>query len=88
MNAINKIENARLEREKGDAALEEAKILFDNGKYDGAVSLAYYAAFHYGSAALFSMGLETRSHRGMQRLFHLHFIRTKIFDEEKRHPLC
>lgn len=82
MNDINKSENSRFEREKGDAALEEAEILFDNKKYDGAVSRAYYAAFHYGCAALLSKGLEPKSHRGMQRLFHLHFIRTKIFDEE------
>ncbi|PIU57879.1 MAG: DNA-binding protein [Deltaproteobacteria bacterium CG07_land_8_20_14_0_80_38_7] len=82
MNDSNKIENAGFEKQKGDAAMEEANILFKNGKYDGAVSRAYYAAFHYGSAALFSKGLEANSHRGMQRLFHLHFIRTKIFDEE------
>lgn len=82
MNDSNKTENARLEKEKGDAALEEAQILFNNKKYDGAVSRAYYAAFHYGCAALFSKGLEAKSHRGMQRLFYLHFIRTKIFDEE------
>jgi len=82
MNDSNKIENAGFEKQKGDAAMEEANILFKNGKYDGAVSRAHYAAFHYGSAALFSKGLEANSHRGMQRLFHLHFIRTKIFDEE------
>lgn len=82
MNAANKIENARLEIAKGEAALEEARILLANGKYDGAVSRSYYAVFHYASAALMSKGLEARSHIGMQRLFHLHFIRTKIFSEE------
>lgn len=81
MNDKNKLGNAKLEMEKGEAALEEAQILFDNGKYDGAISRAYYAAFHYSCAALLSKGLEAKSHQGMQRLFHLHFIRTKIFNE-------
>ena len=82
MNAINKSVNSKLEQERGKSAFEEAKILFANGKYDGAVSRGYYAAFHYACAVLLSQGLEARSHRGLQRLFHLHFIRTKIFDEE------
>lgn len=82
MNAINKTGNTRMEKEKGDAALEEAQILFESKKYDGSVTRAYYAVFHYACAALFTKGLEAKSHRGMQRLFHLHFIRTKIFDEE------
>lgn len=79
MNATNRFENAKLERAKGDNAWEEATILFDKGKYDGAVSRAYYAAFHYASASLLTKGLEAKSHQGMQRLFHLHFIRTEIF---------
>lgn len=82
MNEANKLGNASLEIEKGGATLEEAEILFNNGKYDGAVSRAYYAAFHYACAALLSKGLEAKSHQGMQRLFHLHFIRTKIFDDK------
>lgn len=82
MNDTNKLGNTKLEMEKGEMALEEAQILFDNGKYDGAISRAYYAAFHYACAALLSKGLEAKSHQGMQRLFHLHFIRTKIFGEK------
>ncbi|MFH1653694.1 MAG: HEPN domain-containing protein [Pseudomonadota bacterium] len=82
MNNENKLGNSGLEMEKGSSALEEAQILFDNAKYDGAVSRAYYAAFHYACAALLSKGLEAKSHQGMQRLFHLHFIRTKIFNNK------
>ena len=81
MNAENRIENAKLEKTKGDNAWEEANILLEQQKYDGAVSRAYYAAFHYACAALLTKGLEAQSHRGVQRLFHLHFIRTKIFSD-------
>src|SRR3989338_425966 len=81
MNAINRTENAKLEKSKGDNAWEEAAILFEKGKYDGAVSRAYSAAFHYACAALLTKGLESNSHKGMQRLFHLHFVRTGIFPD-------
>lgn len=81
MNATNRAANAVLERAKGDSAWEEAQLLFGNAKYDGAVTRAYYAAFHYTCALLLTKGLEARSHQALQRLFHLHFIRTKIFPE-------
>ena len=74
MNDINRKENARLEKIKGDSSWEEAAILFEKEKYDGAVSRAYYAAFHYACACLLTKGLEARSHQALQRLFHLHFI--------------
>lgn len=80
MNEKNRHENAKLEKIKGDNSWEEANILFENGKYDGAVSRAYYSAFHYSVACLLTKGLEAKSHQGMQRLFHLHFIRTTVFD--------
>lgn len=76
MNDINRMENAKLEKIKGDNSWDEAQILLEKEKYDGAVSRAYYAAFHYGCALLLTKGLEAQSHKGMQRLFHLHFIRT------------
>ena len=81
MNAINRAENAVLEQAKGDSAWEEAEILFERGKYDGAVSRGYYGAFHYACACLLTKGLEARSHQALQRLFHLHFIRSQIFPE-------
>lgn len=79
MNDVNRIENAKLEIAKGDSAWEDAEILFERGKFDGAVSRAYYAAFHYACGLLLTKGFEARSHRGMQRLFHLHFIHTGVF---------
>ena len=81
MTNMNCIENAKLEKMKGDQAWEEAEILLNNNKYDGAVSRAYYAAYHYACSLLLTKGLEARSHRGVQRLFHLHFIRTGVFPD-------
>ncbi|MBI4367626.1 MAG: HEPN domain-containing protein [Deltaproteobacteria bacterium] len=81
MNAINRVENAKLEKAKGVSTWEEAEILFERGKFDGAVSRAYYAAFHYACACLLTKGLEARSHQAVRRLFQLHFIRTGLFPE-------
>lgn len=81
MNAINRIENAKLEKGKGDSAWEEAEILFECGKCDGAISRAYYAAFHYACACLLTKGLEARSHQALRRLFQLRFVRTGLFPE-------
>ncbi|MBI4223565.1 MAG: HEPN domain-containing protein [Deltaproteobacteria bacterium] len=69
MNEINRRENAKLEKAKGDNAFEEAKILSNNGKYDGAVSRAYYAAFHYACACLLTKGLEPNPIKGCNDSF-------------------
>lgn len=82
MNAKNRTMNAELERKKGDESWEEAALLFAHAKFDGSVSRAYYAAFHYAITALLTKGLEANSHNAMQRLFHLHFIRSGIFPAE------
>lgn len=82
LNDVNRTENARLEKKRGDDAWEEATLLLKNEKFDGAVSRAYYAAYHYACAVLLTKGLEARSHQGVQRLFHLHFIRTGVFNPD------
>ncbi len=79
MNSINRQLNIRIEMEKGQAALRQAKILHDSAEYDGTVSRAYYAAFHYASAVILTKGLEARSHEGLVRMFNLHFIKTGQF---------
>lgn len=81
MNTKNRKINISLEMEKGDAALRQAEILFKNGEFDGAVSRAYYAAFHYAQALLFSQGIEARSHQALNRLFSLHFVRSGEFEK-------
>lgn len=82
MNEINKKENIKLEVEKGSAALRQAKILYDSHEYDGAVSRSYYAAFHYVTALLLTKGIETTSHDGLIRMFHLHFIKSSLFPKK------
>ncbi|MFA4874310.1 MAG: HEPN domain-containing protein [bacterium] len=81
MNPKNIKINVGLEIEKGDAALRQAEILLKNNEYDGAVSRAYYAVFHYAQALLFLKGIEARSHHALNRLFSLHFVRSGAFEK-------
>lgn len=82
MNDNNKKLNTEMEIEKGQACLRQAELLYKNSEYDGAISRAYYAVFHYVSALLFTKGIEARSHEGLVRLFNLHFIKTAILPKE------
>lgn len=82
MNEKNKNLNRELELEKGRAALRQAEILCENNEYDGTVSRAYYAVFHFAQAVLFSKGFEAKSHGGVNRLFNLHFVRAGIFEKK------
>lgn len=82
MNDKNKKLNIKMETEKGQACLRQAKLLSDNREFDGAISRAYYAIFHYASALLLTKGLEAHSHEGLIRLFNLHFIKSGLLPKE------
>jgi uncharacterized protein (UPF0332 family) len=53
---------------RADEAFREARGLIDLRLPNGAVSRAYYAAFHMARAALLTRGLEAKTHAGMQKL--------------------
>lgn len=82
MNDVNKKLNVAIEIEKGQAAFRQAKILRESKEYDGSISRAYYAVFHYATALLLTKGFEIRSHEGLARLFNLHFIKTNVFPKK------
>jgi uncharacterized protein (UPF0332 family) len=62
--------------------LDSAKILYENIRYDDAVSRAYYAAFHAMSAALLSKDLSYSSHGQVIGAFNREFIKTGIFPKK------
>jgi uncharacterized protein len=61
---------------RGDDAIEEAELLLGAKKLAGAVSRAYYGAYHYTRALLVTIGEEPRSHGGLVRLLQANFVRT------------
>ena len=62
--------------------LETARILYENARYDDAVSRAYYAAFHAMTAALLSKDLSYSSHGQVIGAFNREFIKTGIFPKK------
>lgn len=75
MTKNNAKENSFLETRRGDEVLKAAQHLLSYGFYNDAVSRAYYAAFHWARALLFTRGLESRTHRGVIQLLNLHFVK-------------
>ncbi|MBT3380337.1 MAG: HEPN domain-containing protein [Lentisphaerae bacterium] len=74
--------NALEEAERGNEALTEARVLWENALYSGAVSRAYYAAFHWARALLVMQGIEAKTHRGVIQLISLHFVKTNRLSRE------
>ena len=61
---------------RGDDGVQEAELLLSAGKLAGAVSRAYYGAFHYARALLLTVGEEPRTHGGLTRLLQGNFVRS------------
>ncbi len=74
--------NARDEAQRGDECLREAQLLLDSGFFLGAVSRAYYAAYHWARALLFLKGVEPKTHRGAIQLIALHYVQTGLLAED------
>ena len=62
--------------------LETARILYENARYDDAVSRTYYAVFHAMTAALLSKDLSYSSHGQVIGAFNREFIKTGIFPKK------
>ena len=63
-----------------DSALRAARLLLDQDLLPDAASRAYYAALHAARALLFSVGIESHSHRALRTLVSRHFVRAGKLD--------
>jgi len=63
----------RLERAK--ETLEDAKILFNNKRYNSCVNRIYYAMFYSVLALLRTKNLIAAKHSGVKSLFHKEFVK-------------
>ena len=66
-DTINDLSDYRLNKAKELA--EEAKLLFENKRYDGCVNRSYYAVFSAVRALLALLGLDSRKHSGVIAYF-------------------
>lgn len=75
MTKDNARQNAVQEIARANEVLAEAGHLLSGGFCNGAVTRAYFAAFHGARALLFTRGLESKTHRGVIQLLNLHFVK-------------
>ncbi len=67
--------------ERAYDALESARILFENGKYNAAVSQAYYSMFHASKALLSVKGIYPKTHKGVVSELGLRFVNEGYIEE-------
>lgn len=66
-------------------ALEEldiAKLLLEREHYRTSISRSYYSMYYAAQALLLSQSIDTSTHKGLIRLFSLHFVKTGQFSPE------
>ena len=67
---------------RANSALAASKILFEKELLEDAVSRAYYAVLHAAKAALYSVGVESDTHKGVRSMFGLHLVKTGKIEKE------
>ena len=73
--------------EKSESNLISAKLLFNHGRLEEAVSLAYYSMYHILTALLFKVGIKCENHAGavilLKKIFELDDSEIKFAKEER-----
>ena len=70
MNRITSLLNLAKEE------LTTAQLLLDNDRYRACISRSYYAIYYAAEALLESKNINSRTHKGIIKLFGQHFIKT------------
>ena len=72
---------------KGRRSLRNARLSFDAGDFDFAVSRAYYAMFYLAEALLLARGLSFSKHGAVIAEFNREFIATQALPERHARAL-
>jgi len=73
---------AKYRIERARETLEEAELLFEQGKFNGTVNRAYYAAYYAAKAMLALCRLDSSRHSGVIALFGREFVKPGIIEPE------
>lgn len=68
--------------ERTSEAMEEARILAENGYYNAAVNRLYYACFYATQALLLKHHIAATTHAGVKSMLGLHFVSKGIISIE------
>jgi len=70
------------ELEVAGRRLKAAKLLFEKGMMEDAISRAYYSFFYAAKAVLNVLGFDAKTHSGLISEFGLRVIKTKLLDKK------
>ena len=76
MNEFKKLFSLALEE------LDIAQLLLEKEHYRASISRSYYSMYYAAQALLLSQNIDTSTHKGLIRLFSLHFVKTGQFSPE------
>lgn len=62
--------------------LEDAKLMYENGRYKNALNRAYYSIFHAMRAVNALKEFDSSKHSGVIAFFNQNFVKEKIFPKE------
>ena len=78
--SINELSKYRFETSLEN--LEDARIMFENGRYKNALNRAYYSIFHAIRSINVLDGFDSSKHSGVIAYFNQHYVKTEVFPKE------
>jgi uncharacterized protein (UPF0332 family) len=67
---------------KSDEALEDARLLAVNGRWNACINRLYYSSYYLISALLYKYKFSAHTHNGIKTRFFLEFVKTEKIDKE------
>ncbi len=68
--------------DRGDEALDAARVLFDLGYFRQSYGRSYYAMFYGAKALIVELKLRISKHKGVISAFDLHYIKTDKLNKD------
>lgn len=62
--------------------LEDARLMYENGRYKNALNRAYYSIFHAIRAVNALLGFDSSKHSGVIAFFNQNYVKEGIFPKE------
>ena len=62
--------------------IEDAKIMYENGRYKNTLNRAYYSVFHAIKSVVVLDGFDSSKHSGVISYFNQNYVKTGIFTKE------
>ena len=78
--SINELSKYRFETSMEN--LEDARIMFENGRYKNALNRAYYSIFHAIRSINVLDEFDSSKHSGVIAYFNQHYVKTEVFPKE------